>query len=207
MPEEIGLFEAIYTQRAIRYLKPEPVPNELIRQLIDAATQAPSAVDRQPWRFIVIRDAETKRRIGEYYRLTFEAVYGSRASAPRAIPSRMRAGGAHLAEHIHEAPVLILACIAHDGSASTMQRGASIYPAIQNLLLAARGLGLGAVLTDNHKRYEREVKELIGIPDNVETAAIIPIGYPAEEARYGRKSRVPADEFTYWEHWNSRDEG
>ena len=75
MTDEIGLFEAIYTQRAIRYFKPDPVPDEMIRRLIEAATKAPSGTNRQPWKFLVIKNAETKRRIAEYYRRTFEEAH------------------------------------------------------------------------------------------------------------------------------------
>ena len=201
MTEDIGLFEAIYTQRAIRYFKPDPVPDEMIRRLIEAATKAPSGADRQPWKFLVIKDSETKRGIAEYYRRTFEEVYGSTATSPRPISKRMMESGSHIAQHIHEVPVMILACVEHDGSPSSMDRGASIFPAVQNLLLAARGLGLGALITNNHKHYEDEVKQLLGIPDNVETAALIPIGYLADGASYGPTRRRPVDEVTYWETW------
>ena len=203
MPQEIGLFEAIYTQRAIRQFKPDPVPDDMVRRLIESATRAPSGGNRQPWRFVVIRDAETKRRIGHYYRQAWEAAYGGQSSAPPPIQPRVRASAANLAEHMHQVPVLILACIEHDGSPSTMSRGSSIYPAVQNLLLAARALGLGSVITTLHKRYEREVKDLLGIPDNVETAALLPIGYPAEGVRYGATHRTPVEEVTYWERWGS----
>ena len=195
MTDDIDLFEAMYTQRAIRYLKPDPVPDELITRIIEAGTQAPSGGSRQPWKFIVIQDPELKRRIGELYRTVFSG------HVPGA-PGAMLASSVHLEEHIHEAPVLILACTEHDGSPSAMSRGASVYPAVQNMLLAARGLGLGAVLTSRHKiRYEEEIKQLLDIPDNVETAALIPIGYPAEGVRYGPLKRQPVEEVTFKDRW------
>lgn len=203
MPDDIGLFEAIYTQRALRYLKSEPVPEELIRKLIESATKAPSGTNRQPWKFIVIRDPDLKRRIGEYYLGAWEAAYGDQTSVRPRVSSSIRQSAIHLAEHMHEVPVLILVCIEHDGSPSTMVRGASIYPAVQNLLLAARGLGLGSAITTLHKRHEQEVKDLLGIPDNVETAALLPVGYPADEARYGPTRRYPVEEVTYHERWGS----
>ena len=204
MTQDIGLFDAIYTQRAIRQFKPEPVPDGLIRKLIESATKAPSGSNRQPWRFVIIRDAEVKLRIGEYYRQAWEAAYENQSSPPRPIQPRIRASAANLADRMHEVPVLILACIEHDGSPSSMGRGASIYPAVQNLLLAARGLGLGSVITTLHKRYEREVKELLGIPENVETAALLPVGYPADSSRYGSTLRDPGEEVTFWERWEAR---
>jgi len=202
MPDDIGLFEALRTQRAIRRFKPDPVPEELIGELIESATKAPSGSNLQPWRFIVIRDADLRRRIGEYYRTMWQTEYSSLATS---LQESVRTSSAYLAEHMHEAPVLILACITHDGSASTMRRGASIYPAVQNLLLAARALGLGSVITTLHKwGYEQEIKKLLDIPDNVETAALLPIGYPAEGVHYGPTRRKPVEEVTYWDRWGAK---
>ena len=203
MSEEIGLFDAIYTQRAIRELKPDPVSDELVHKLIESATKAPSGGNRQPWRFIVIRDEELKRRIGEYYRRAWDASYGPRPAPRGSLQSHVRASATHLSEHLAEAPVLILACVEHDGSPGTMSRGSSIYPAVQNLLLAARGLGLGSVITSLHKQYEEEIKELLGIPQNVETAALLPVGFPVEGVRYGPTRRSPVEEVTYRERWGS----
>lgn len=201
MPKDIGLFEAIYTQRAIRQFKPDPVPEELIRKLVEAATKAPSGSNSQPWRFVVIRDQALKRRIGADYRTVWEAEYRPRMTG---VQGSVRASSAYLAQHLQESPVLILACIEHDGSPSSLRRGASIYPAVQNLLLAARGLGLGAVITTMHKwRHEGQIKEMLGIPDNVETAALIPVGYPAEGMRYGPTRRKPVEEVTYWDRWGT----
>ena len=173
----------------------------MIRKLIEAATKAPSGSNSQPWKFVVIRNEALKRRIGEYYRTVWQAEY--RPLAAR-LQGSVRASSAYLAEHIHEAPVLILACIQHDGSPGAMRRGASIYPAIQNLLLAARGLGLGGVITTMHKwQHEQQVKELLGIPEKVETAALIPIGYPTDGVRYGPTRRKPVAEVTYWDRWGA----
>ena len=202
MPAETGLFEAMYTQRAIRYLKPDPVPDELIKKLLDAAIRAPSAANLQPWAFIVIKDPESKRVIAEHYRKIPGAQHKEGESASEA---RVAAGAKYLAEHLHEAPVLILACVKHDGSPSDMRRGASIYPAVQNLLLAARALGLGAVLSNRPRRgFEKEIKELLGIPENVDTAALIPIGYPAEGASYGPTTRQPVENFTFYDRWGAK---
>ena len=201
MTDEIGLFEAIYSQRAIRHLKPNPVPEETIRKLIEAATKAPSGGNSQPWKFIVIRDRPTKVRISEYYLRSWEAAYGSQAASPPSIQARVRSSADHLARNMADAPVLIMACVQHDGSPSTMARGSSIYPAVQNLLLAARGLGLGSVITTLHRRYEAEIKSLLGIPDNVETAALLPVGYPEEGDQYGPTQRAPVSEVAYWERW------
>jgi nitroreductase len=204
MPEEIGLFEAMYSQRAIREFKPDPVPDELVRRLIEAATKAPSGSNRQDWRFLVIRDSETKRKIGEYYNQARSSRYGAGAPASN-VPARRRAASDYMSEHLHEVPVLILACIQHNGGPTNMSRGGSIYPAVQNILLAARGLGLGSVITSLHKRYENEIKELLGIPEDVETAALLPIGFPAEGARYGPTRRAPVEEVTFYDRWGNAE--
>jgi len=102
-------------------------------------------------------------------------------------------------------PVLILCCLQHDGSPSDINRGASIYPAVQNMLLAARGLGLASVLTTRPRRgFEREIKEKLRIPDNVDTAALLPLGYPAPGYRYGPTDRRPVEDVTFDETWGQR---
>jgi len=202
MPEQIGLFDAIYTQRAIRYLKPDPIPDKIIEKLVDAAIKAPSGGNSQPWKFIIIRDAETKRKIGTYYNKSWNQVYGNVETGPPLHP-RVRSSATYLAEHFHEVPVLIMACIQHQGTPTTMGRGASIYPAVQNILLAARGLGLGSTLTTLHKGFEDEIKEILGIPSNVETAAILPVGYLADDVKYGPTKRMPVDEVIFWEQWDN----
>ena len=140
--------------------------------------------------------------IGDYYERGWEAAYGKDNPSPPPIQSHVRRSADYLARHMAESPVLIMACIEHDGGPSTMGRGGSIFPAVQNLLLAARGLGLGSCLTSLHKRFEDEIKELLDIPENVETAALLPIGFPADNARYGPTRRAPVEEIAYREKWN-----
>ncbi len=202
MAQEIGLFEAIYRQRAIRQFKPDPVPEEMVHKLIEAGTKAPSGGTRQPWKFLVIRDAELKRRIGESYRRAYEAAYVGGNTATSTQPAILRSPTG-LSETMHQVPLLILACIEHDGSAPATGRGGSIFPAVQNILLAAQGMGLGSVLTSLHRRYETEIKELLGIPENVETVALLPIGYPAAGSRYGPTTRQPVSEVAYRDRWGA----
>ena len=199
MAEEIGLFEAIYTQRALRYIKPDPIPDELVKRVLDAGIRAPSGGNSQRWHFLVIKDPGTNSWIGERYKNVDRPVHVGPASRSEA---RASASAAYLGEHIHEVPVLILACVQHDGSPSDIGRGASIYPAVQNMLLAARGLGLASVLTTRPRRgFEKEIKELLGIPDNVDTAALLPLGYPGEGVHYGPTTRRPVEEVTHYERW------
>ena len=200
MSDEIGLFEAIETQRAVRSFGPDDVPDEDIRRLIYAATKAPSGANRQPWKFLVIRDSALKRSIGDLYLRSWTASYGERAEPPPVIQSRVRASAAHLAEHIHEVPVLIIACIEHDGSPSAMGRGSSIYPAVQNFMLACRVEGLGCVLTTLLCHHEAQVKSLLSIPKDWYTAAAIPVGYPVGKG-YGPVRRLPIHKLFYRDTW------
>jgi nitroreductase len=203
---EIGLFEAMYTQKAIRRLKPDPVPDELVTKLLEAATKAPSGGDRQPWAFIVIRDEATKTKLGAWYRDAWDSTYGRLPQEARVANesfARMYRSAEHLAFHLAQAPVLIMVCAASMppglGGAAASSHYGSVYPAVQNLLLAARGLGLGAALTTLHKLHEDEAKALLGIPDSAETVALIPIGYP--KGKYGPAARKPLSEVAFNERW------
>ena len=201
----MDFFDVIHTQRAIRRLKPDPIPDSVIRQLLEAAICAPSGGNRQGWSFIVIRDPAVRARLGELYRESFQEIlkapyYGDAAAAPPESPvGKVIASSRHLAEHLGEAPVLILACLATEGMSPGITMGASIYPAVQNLLLAARALGIGSTLTTIHRFRDKHVKELLGIPPGIETAALIPLGYPL--GKFGRAPRKPADEVTYYNRW------
>src|SRR5262249_35490331 len=179
------LFEAISTQRAMRRLKPDPVPDSIIQQVLALAICAPSGGNRQGWSFVVVRDPATRARLGELYRESWGEVmklpyYAGAAKEPPDSPAGRLLGSApDPSEPSGAAPGPILACTALDVSASpTLTTGASISPAVQNLMLAARALGLGSCITTIHKYRDAQVKELLGIPEQVETAALIPLGYP-----------------------------
>ena len=193
----MDVFEAIHSQRAMRRLKIDPVPDELIWKVLDAAIRAPSGSNQQPWNFIVIGDPETKKRIGELY-LDVWSSFQSGQPEPDPKTARIHSAADHLAHHMGEAPVLILVTSNHSISSSALG-GSSIYPAVQNLLLAARALGLGTALTTLHRGREAQVKELLGIPEEVETAALIPLGWP--EGRFGPTDRRPIEQVSYWDRW------
>jgi nitroreductase len=197
----MDIFEAINSQRAMRRLKPDPVPEELIWKLLDAAVKAPSGGNRQPWNFIVIRDDETKAKIAEYYLDSWNKSYGLIKQAAMASPDTARtyASAEHLANHLAEVPVLIIATVNLSGVAPVSPPAASIYPAVQNLMLAARALGLGTTLTTFHRTHEAEVKQLLGVPEGVDTMALIPLGYPV--GKFGPTNRIPTEKVVYWEKW------
>jgi nitroreductase len=207
MPD-LSAHEAIYSLRAMRRLKPDAVPEEDLRYLVDAATQAPSASNSQDWAFVVVTDPDQRRRLGELYRSI-----GREVIRDRILPSgtlsdqaeRVYRGAMILVEHLGEAPALIVVALRGTPPASAAEGSAwygSIYPAIQNLMLAARTRGLGTTLTTLHKIREDDVKAILGIPDGFETIALIPVGYP--QGRWGRPLRTPSSAVTHWDRWNGR---
>ena len=202
----MDFFDVVTTQRAIRRLKTDPIPDAALRQIMDAAICAPSGGNRQGWSFVVVRDPAKRARLGELYREAWSELmkvpyYRDAASAPPDSPAgRMLASARHLGQHLGEAPVLILACIALDpGAQPTLTTGASIYPAVQNIMLAARALGIGSCITTIHRFRDAQVKELLGIPSDVETAAPIPLGYPL--GKFGRPPRRPLREVAFADRW------
>ena len=213
--EEVGLFDAMYTSRSIRRLKTDPVPDEIITKILDVAIRAPTGGNSQNWLFVVIKDAAQRKKIGDLYRRGGEVVlklYAARelpAHLTRQDQDRMLTSANYLFQHLSEAPVLILACLKSSpppapGSlppelmkaVEWMDRmqGSNIYPAVQNIILACRALGLGTVLTTVHAYFEDEVKAVLGLPREVETYALMPIGYPAEE--FSRVKRLPVSKVT-----------
>ena len=209
MPElSRDLFEIIATTRSMRRLKPDPVPPELIRKILEAGTAAPSGGNMQRWRFLVVTDPQVKATVGTYYKRAWDEyvgpTYRSGTPAPGTDPhrfERMLDAAQYLADHLQEAPVWIIACLEGVGvhGVPTYWSGSSIYPAVQNMLLAARALGLGATLTTLFLRYEQEVAAALGLPEGVKCYALLPIGYPM--GRFGPVRRVPLAEVVYRERW------
>lgn len=201
MKKNLGLLEAIYNQRAIRYFKDQEIPDEIISKLIEIASKAPSGGNSQPWRFLVIRNQEIKNEIANLYLKSWNLVYGNDSKTERHLEQRVMTSASHLAENISRAPVWVIACLNHDEGHSNMGRGASIYPAVQNFLLGCMEFGLGSVITTLHKRYETEVKQLLKIPENTETAALLPVGYLDEKTNYGPTKRAPVNQIAYQDQW------
>ena len=202
MPE---LFEIIETCRAMRRLKPDPVPEPLIARILRAGTAAPSGGNTQKWRFLVITDRKIKEAVQVWYKRAFDEWIGPRYLTSEPPPGvtkerylRQHAAVAYLTDHFHEAPVWIVACL-EDGPNPNRSAGASIYPAVQNMLLAARALGLGATLTTRHLFYEKEADAALGLPDGVHSYAILPIGYPM--GKFGLVKRAALGEVVYSERW------
>src|SRR5712691_1480903 len=205
MPEESpNLFEIMRTTRSMRRLKPDPLPAELIRKILDAGVSAPSGGNMQRWRFLVVKDAKVKQTVGAYYKRAWDEVVAPRYRAGEPAPGtsrerflRLLEAAEYLAGHIHEAPVWIVPCL--EGATPTRTAGSSIYPAVQNMLLAARALGLGATLTTLYLNFETEADAALGLPADWHSYAILPIGYPL--GRFGPVRRVPLEEVVYADQW------
>jgi nitroreductase len=203
-PNTADLFEIIGTTRSMRRLKPDPVPNELIRKILEAGVCAPSAGNMQRWRFLVIKDPAIKQTVGAFYKRAFDEQVAQRYRAGEPAPGmsrekflRLLDAAEYLAAYIHEAPVWIVPC--WEGDTPTRASGASIYPAVQNMLLAARALGLGATLTTVYLQFEKEAEAALGLPANVHSYALLPIGYPM--GRFGPVRRVPLTDVVYRDRW------
>ncbi|MGH7387871.1 MAG: nitroreductase family protein [Candidatus Rokuibacteriota bacterium] len=205
-PVAVDLFEIMQTTRAMRRLKPDPVPDALIRKILAAGVCAPNGGNTQRWRFMVVKDPRIKQNVQGFYKRAFDEVIGPRyvASAPppgvtREAYLRQHAAVQYLTDHFHEAPVWIVACLEAGAEPATRWSGASIYPAVQNMLLAARALGLGATLTTRHLFYEKETEAALGLPPDVHSYAILPIGYPV--GRFGPVGRGPLADVVYEDQW------
>ncbi len=193
-------FETLYSQRAIRRFKPDPVPARLIERVIEAAARAPSGGNRQPWAFLVVSDQPKKDRIAQWYHEGWTAMYASDPSRPR---NALYRSAEHLAHRLAETPVLIFPCIAlRPREEPSFATGSSIYPAAQNLMLAATALGLGTVITTFHRRREAEVKALLGVPENYATSCMIPIGWPADGEHFGGARRAPVSSIIHYNSWS-----
>jgi nitroreductase len=193
--------EAMETQRAVRRLRPDPVDDETIRRLIELAVRAPSGGNQQGWEFVVVRDAEVKHQLARLNRQSWSILkraYGRRTRRDEKM-RRILDAVQWQADHFEEVPVLIVACLRGlrlglPPVAASSYYG-SIYPAVQNLLLAARALGLGAALTTLPIWSTLLARRTLGLPWNVSPVAVVPLGWP--QGRYGPTTRRPVDEVTH----------
>ena len=207
----MDLFQAMSEMRAMRRIKPDPVEPDLIRELITYATHAPTGGNAQDWRFIVVTDEEPRKQIAAYYKQAVDWYLSEVNTEP--LPHQPQDAWERLiravrwqGDNLAQTPVLIFPALDRRGDEdsqrnATMERtsGSSIYPAVQNLLLACRAKGLGATLTSLHLVHEQEINELLGLPDGIETYAMIPIGYPI--GNFGPTARKPVEDAIVWQQW------
>lgn len=218
--DPVGLLEGLCTTRAIRRFRTDPIPDEHLAAMCFAATRAPTGSNRQPFRLLVLRDgeqaAEAKGLLGRSFRSLwaekraadgYDAGSGTTDRSPKA---RMADTMQRFVDRFEETPVVVLACI-RPWRGTDLTVGASVYPACQNLLLAARALGYGGVLTMWHATVDAELHDLLGIPDDVVIAATVALGRP--EGGHGPVRRRPVGELVFdgaWDHpapWATEPEG
>lgn len=208
--DTVGLLEGLCTTRAIRRYRPDPVPDDLLRDVLFAATRAPSGSNRQNFRFVVLRDGETAAEAKRIIAEGAQAIWGEKRqtdgydSGSGVVADSPKARMAHtMQRYVQEfasVPVLLLPCFTRHRAANVME-GASVYPACQNVLLAARAVGLGGVLTGFHAPVEPQIRTLLQIPDEVVIAATITLGFP--EGNHGPVRRRPMAELVYEGSWGS----
>ena len=206
MPATNDIYEVMQTQRAVRRWTDQPVPDDAIERIIRAAAWAPSGSNLQPWGFVVIRDAARRELIAEAIRESFKQFAG-RLPDPESIEDptqrRMIRGAVDLFANFAAAPVLIIPCLvaAQSPAPTGLLAGSSIYPSIQNLMLAARAEGLGTVLTTPQEGIMDTLRSELRIPEEALPVAMIPMGWPA--VNFGPVTRKPLEEFLHWERWNA----
>ncbi len=193
----------IETMRSVRDFRPDPVEDEKIGRILRAAVMAPSSGNSQPWEFVVVRDQDKKRLVGRVVSERWHRAMDSRIARMPPESKRIFEGASRLVDHTSSVPVVILACLDLDrASRSEEARYASIYPAVQNLMLAAWSLGLASCITTHAcspSRGEGEVKGILGMPKNVKVAAFIYLGYPAR--KLGPPIRAGLERVVHYDGW------
>ncbi|MDP6376547.1 MAG: nitroreductase family protein [Pseudomonadales bacterium] len=209
-------FDLVGNVRAMRRLKPDPVPLGLLRKVLDAGVNAPSGQNTQPWAFVLLTKPDAKQWFAERYdaaiRSRFGAVVEERdTSSPM---GRQLQALRYQMDHMHEFPVLLLVCGLRDWPFKVPAEErvglappnyGAVYPCVQNILLACRSLGLGTALTTMHQVFEEELHERFSIPTDYGVVVTMPIGYPM--GNFGPVRRKPAADVTYFGQWGNTDSG
>ena len=192
------LGESIFTQRAIRRFKPDPIPEEDLRAILESAIRAPNGGNSQPWHFLVVRDEGLRTELGELYQ---EAWWAKRKdegiNGPEDIPpgKSNRRSAMRLSGEFAHAPVVVMLCSTSRGNTG------SVIPAAQNLLLAARALGVGGTITTLHAQVNERAHRLFGIPEDVQIVYCLPLGYP--RGNFGPAQRKALNEVCSYDRWGT----
>ena len=211
--------ELLTTTRSVRKRLDfsRPVSPEVVRECLELAVQAPTGASSESWHFVVVTDQEQRKALGAIYHKGYQLYRQKTASAHplyegRSLPpehrttlKKVRSSSEYLADHMHEAPVLLVPCIWSrvDGQSSADQAGVwgSILPAVWSFMLAARLRGLGTALTTVHLYYEQEAAEVLGVPyEQVTQAALIPVAYTLG-TDFKPAPRMPLDSVLHWDRW------
>ena len=232
--EPLDVLEAIHSTRSMRYLKPDPIPDDVLWAILDAAIRGPNGSNMQRWGWIVVRDPAVKHQLADYYRDGWNIAnrVDKRTRDERfAIAKKNQLGYQgylsveYLADNLENAPVFVIP-VSIGGSRSGppsgggARSGGGIYGAVQNLQLAARAFGVGSTFTSAHAIDEHagDVRALLGLPENAVDTCLIPLGYPQTEeevtalgaspaqARFSEPRRKPVEEVTHWDHWGEQKE-
>ena len=196
--EPIGLLEALATTRAIRRYTDDPIPLDDLREILWHAGRAPSGSNRQPFRFLVLRDGERATRVRSMLGEAFREGWATKRERDGYRPTPCAESMQTFVDRFEQVPVVVLVCLDRYRE-PTLTEGASVYPACQNLLLAARALGYGGALTMWHLQVEGELREVLEIPDHVALSACITLGVP--EGRHGPLKRKPLTDVTFDDGW------
>ena len=196
----IPLGEAMFTQRAIRRFRPDPIPDDVMRDIMEAAIRAPNGGNRQPWHFLVIKDPDVRLELGELYKEAWwakrkdEGINGPEDIAPGKSSQR---SAMRLSGEFASAPVVVMICALTNSPGGT----GSVIPAAQNLLLAARSFGVGGTITTLHSQVDERARRLFGVPDTAQIVYCIPLGYP--RGRFGSVQRKPLEEVCSVDRWGN----
>jgi nitroreductase len=213
-PSAISLIEALHSTPSRRYLSAEPIPDDVLWAILDAAVRGPTGGNRQAWGWVVVTDAGIKKQIARWYREGWQRAYGHRraeilesAESDTGMSRRAFLAAEHLAEHVEDAPVWIFPVLQNAADSVNPRLGSSIYGAVQQLILAARAYGIGTTLTSLYVGHEDEVRELLGLPPDALTMALLPLGYP-QRGRWAEPKRQPVEGVVHWGQWgNTRPRG
>ena len=210
MSEEMGLFEVMHDCRAMRRLSSDPVPEAVLLKLAEAAGQAATGSNKQSGRWIIVRDPEQKRKLAELNRRASEDFVKARIARSESLPhhdaetrKRMLKAVLWIAEHMHEIHALFVACYQFDERPTKEDMAgahSSVWPGVQNLLLAARACGLGAVLTTYALSDYEAFVDVLGLPETMGAFGLIPVGYPL--GKFGPVTRLPVSEVTRFDRWS-----
>ena len=203
MSEQMSLNEAMYNCRAMRRLESRDVPEADLIQLIDAANQAPSGSNSQNARWVVVRDASQKRKLADLNRKHAEPYSApQRANPPNEKHKRLVDAVVWQMDHMHEIPALIVACFDYPEKVEGLgvyRSAGSVWPGIQNILLTARSLGLGAAPTTLALRDQDAVREVLNLPETFAALCLIPVGYP--KGKFGPVKRKPVEDIMRFDRW------
>ena len=218
MGDDLSVFDAVHSLRAIREFESDPVPEDAIASILEAGTRAPSPQNSQPWAFIVVRDPATRAQIAEIYRRVWnivkEPVYGDINAIEDTSQRRLLQATDRLAASVDEAPLFIFAMLDRSKlgvmvtpDLQTLLEPSSAYgavwAAIENMLLAARALEVGAISTNLTRLMDVEVRGILGYPEHVETVSMLALGRPRAPSRFGPTTRRPVSDVAHTERWGA----